>query len=56
MFSSSTETDTYRHKIINCVQHAYLVCFQSLKIEGFSLPVLTRHQIFNIANVNNTVG
>lgn len=54
MFSSSTEADTYRHKIINCIQHAYLVCFQSLKIEAFSLPVLT--QIFNIANVNNTVG
>lgn len=56
MFFSSIETDTYRQKIINCLQHAYLVCFQSLKIEAFSPVVVLPHQIFNVANVNGTVG
>lgn len=56
MFSSSTETDTYRQKTVNCIQHAYLVDFQSLKIEAFSLLVVPPHQTFNIANANNTVG
>lgn len=56
MFPSSVETDTYRQKIINCLQHTYLISFRSLKREILYPLVVPPHKIFNVANVKGTVG